>query len=277
MELGKDERRAVELSQGLAHGEDHDYTVGSPHLRHAALRHHIDQKITAVVRRIVQQNGKCTVLEIGAGHGSFTDIATAAGANVTVTEMSAASYAYLAKRYRDSKAVRVLYDADGSAPFQESVRYDVVLLISVIHHIPDYMSVLDKICAQILAPGGTILTFQDPLWYPRQSLWPKLASSGAYFAWRLTQGDLKKGIETRWRRLRGVLSEDNPSDLVEYHVVRQGVDDLAMYEYFEARFAEVGLDKYFSTQAPLMQRIGQKCFPPNTFGITAHGFGRNQH
>ena len=191
----------------------------------------------------------------------------------TVTEMSKASFDYLTERFRDTSAVRVLYDIDGNAPFNEEAQYDVILLISVIHHIPDYLEVITRLCDSVLRPGGTVVTFQDPVWYPRQKRRERALSWAAYFAWRITQGEFRRGMATRFRRLRGVYSESNASDLVEYHVVRQGVDDVALADLFRARFAEVEVDRYFSTQSPQLQLICEKRLPPNTFGIVARHHG----
>lgn len=265
------QRRAVERAQDSAHGDGHDYIVGSPHLRHATLRTRIDRRISRAIDEILQRQGDCAVLEIGAGHGFFTDTVLAAGGTATVTEMSKASFDYLAERFRDVPEARVVYDTDGDAPFKEKSQYDVILLISVIHHIPDYRDVISRLCDTVLRPGGTVVTFQDPLWYPRQKRWERILHWGLYFAWRITQGELRRGLATRWRRLRGVYSDSEPSDLVEYHVVRQGVDDVALLDLFGARFREVEVDRYFSTQSPQLQRIGEKLLPSNTFGIVARG------
>jgi 2-polyprenyl-3-methyl-5-hydroxy-6-metoxy-1,4-benzoquinol methylase len=264
-------QRAVEHAQDIAHGDGHDYTVGSPHLRHAALRERIDGRISGAVKEIVERQGRCSVLEIGAGHGSFTDTVLAVGGSAVVTEMSRASYEYLDAKFRDNTSVRVVYDADGNAPFDDGARYDLILLISVIHHIPNYVDVMTRLCDNVLRPGGTVVTFQDPVWYPRQKRWHRALTWGSYFAWRVFQGELRRGLATRWRRVRGVYSDSNPSDLVEYHVVRQGVDDHALQDLFSDRFADVEVDRYFSTQSPQLQAFGGKRFPPNTFGIVARG------
>ena len=274
MALAEGRRGAVERSQDGAHGDGHDYTAGSPHLRHAALRKRIDSRITGAVTETLQRQDECAVLEIGAGHGFFTDTVLAAGGTVNVTEMSRASFDYLAERYRDVDAVRVVYDCDGKAPFIDEAQYDVILLISVIHHIPDYLGVITRLCDTVLRPGGTVVTFQDPVWYPRQQRWERLLSWGSYFAWRITQGELRRGLATRWRRLRGVYSDSEPSDLVEYHVVRQGVDDLAIRDLLRERFANVEVDRYFSTQSPQLQLLCEKYVPPNTFGIVARDYTR---
>lgn len=267
--LDDEQRRAVEDSQDSSHGDGHDYIVGSPHLRHAVLRERVDGRIAEVVREVRRRKGSCSVLEIGAGHGSFTDTVLAAGGSATITEMSKASADYLRHKFRDNSDVRVLYDTDGNAPFRESAQYDVILLISVIHHIPNYVDVITRLCDTVLQAGGAVVTFQDPLWYPRQKRWARALSWGSYFAWRLTQGELRRGLATRWRRLRGSYSETEPSDLVEYHVVRDGVDDSELHDLLQARFTNVEMDRYFSTQSPQLQSFGEKYFPVNTFGILA--------
>ena len=262
---------SVAWSQEVAHGEGHDYTVGSPHLSHISLRDTIHGRIGWVLDDIVRTKGRCDVLEIGAGHGSFTESVLAAGGSATVTEMSQSSAAYLRNKFAGNPNVRVLYDADGAAPLREDVRYDVILFISVIHHIPDYIGAITALCDTVLNPGGAVVTFQDPLWYPRMSRSARVLSRGSYFAWRLTRGDVRRGLGTRWRRLRGVYSESHPSDLTEYHVMRQGVDEVALLKLFRQRFAYVDLETYFSTQSEILHEFGEDRFPPNTFGITARG------
>jgi len=65
------------------------------------------------------------------------------------------------------------------------------------------------------------------------------------------------------------LDETEPSDMVEYHVVRQGVDEHALVALFENRRTEVQLETYFTTALPLLQKVGARYFPHNTFGILA--------
>lgn len=271
MDLSDQERDAVARSQEAFHSEGHDYIAGSPHLRHAALFRRVNANITDAVTGVIQRQKSCAVLEVGAGHGSFTETVLAAGGTPTVTEMSKPSYEFLTHKFRDQPEVRVVYDSDGSAAFRDGAKYDVILLISVIHHIPDYIDTITRLCDTALRPGGAVVAYQDPLWYPRQSRWARMVHTGAYLAWRLTQGEFRRGLKTRWRRVRGVYDESEPSDLVEYHVVRQGVDECALGDLFAARFADVKVDTYFSTQSPLLQAVGAKYFPPNTFGVVALG------
>mgnify|MGYP000553010174 FL=1 len=235
------------------------------------LRERIDLTIRQVIADVLSRKQECDVLEIGAGHGSFTDTVLAAGGTPTATEMSKASFAYLSKKFAAVPSVRIVYDADGEAYLADGRRYDVVLLISVIHHVPDYLELLRSLAESVVRPGGAIVTFQDPVWYPRQARWQRAVSDASYLAWRVFQGEFRRGLRTRMRRLRGVYDQSEPSDLVEYHVVRQGCDDVAMADVFRAHFRDVSTEYYFSTQLPLLQAIGTNRFPPNTFGIVARG------
>lgn len=260
--------RMAEL-QGAFHGDSHDYAVGSPHLRHTALFDRVDGAITEVISAIVSRQGTCEVLEVGAGHGTFTESALVSGARVTVTEMSRPSVEFLKRKFDDNPSVTIVYDEDGEEAFRRQHQYDVVLFISVLHHIPDYLGSVRRIMGELIRSGGAIVMYQDPLWYPRQSRTARVASWASYFAWRITQGELKRGLGTRWRRLSGQFDESNMSDMVEYHVVRQGVDDKALRTLLNESFESVVRDAYWSTQSPALQALGAGRFPPNTFGIVA--------
>src|SRR5687767_6858712 len=97
-----DEPRSMANLQEADYGADRDYEYGSPHLLHNQLRSRIEDSVTRLVRDIVADHGSCHVLEVGAGHGSFTDTMVAAGAKVTVTEMSAPSMAVLERKFADT-------------------------------------------------------------------------------------------------------------------------------------------------------------------------------
>ena len=205
---------AIARSQNVSHAEDHDYTTGSPHLADPSLRARLDVRIRSLVVEAIERQGSCSVLEIGAGHGSFTDTVIAAGGTPTVTEMSEASYRHLSRKFAGMDSVRAVFDPDGAALERDATRFDLILLISVIHHIPDYLHVVAGLCDDKLKPDGAILTFQDPLWYPRMTRWTRLLTTACYLLWRLTQGEFKRGLRTRLRRLRGVYDDTEPSDLV---------------------------------------------------------------
>src|SRR4051794_12098246 len=106
-------RDAVVAAQDSFHDEQHDYDPSSPHLRHPQIRNAVVRDLTGLVRRTLDRTGRCRVIEIGAGHGTFTETLLAAGAQVTVTEASQASAALLQERYAGDGRVEVFYDSTG--------------------------------------------------------------------------------------------------------------------------------------------------------------------
>lgn len=244
----------VVVSQNESHGEGHDYVKGSPHLRHDVLRSMIDGHLRRLVQETIERQGSCHVLEVGAGHGTFTEFLLAAGARVTVTEASEASAAHLSTLYAGRDDVQVFYDRTGEDVFAKDERFDAVVCASLLHHIPDYVTFVRRLSG-LMGPGAWFYSVQDPTYYPRRSKAVHVASRGTYFAWRLGQGNVKRGISTRLRRLRGEWSETEPSDLVEYHVVRDGVDELALETELRRWYDEVELITYWSTQSPVFQKL----------------------
>lgn len=258
----------VVASQNESHGEGHDYVKGSPHLRHPGLRSMIEEQLTTLVRDTVAREGRCHVLEVGAGHGTFTEFLLAAGATVTVTEASEASAAMLERTYAERPDVEVFFDATGQDVFDRSDRFDGVVCASLLHHIPDYVTFVRQL-SELIEPGGWFYSVQDPTYYPRRNRRTHVVGRGTYFIWRLGQGNMRRGISTRLRRLRGTYSETQASDLVEYHVVREGVDEVALEDALKQSFGSVDLFTYWSTQSAIFQRLFAKTSLASDFGLIA--------
>ena len=260
---------AAQLLQEAFYDEAVDYRAGSPHLAHWQLHDHL----TGVLRRHVRQVGESglplTVLEIGAGHGGYTEPALAAGAEVTAVEMARPSLRRLTERFGANPGFRAVPDADGTLAAVRG-HFSLVLCVAVLHHIPDYLSYLDRLVGHV-TPGGSLLTLQDPLWFPRTPRATRLLDRAAYYTWRLGRGDLARGASTVGRRLRGVYDEANPSDMVEYHVVRQGVDEAAVRSRLGPHFERVELLPYWSNQLSAGQWLGDRLGCRNTFGVSAVG------
>lgn len=254
--------------QGAAFREAGDYEKGSPHLIHQRIRLGVVDEIRAAVAARLEHADHCHVLEVGAGHGAFTDYVLGMGADAVVTEMSPASFEILRRRYSHNDRVHVLYDRDGEEVFRTGGQFDIVLCISVLHHIPEYLGYLERISDRI-SPTGSLLTFQDPLYYPRRTWLSLKAERLAFLSWRLWQGNVRRGVSTQWRRLRGVYDEDRAEDMVEYHVVRQGLDEEAIVSALRDAFGEVTRRDYWSTPGALQQRLGDWVGMKNSFALMA--------
>ena len=262
--------QTVTNAQQATYGHGVDYVAGSPHLLHHRLRSWLVDRLWRLVDASFARSGRCRVLEVGGGHGTFTAQLVAMGADVTVTEISKSCADVLCTHFRHSPNVRVLHDADGEQTFAMPADFDVVICISVLHHIPDYLAFVRRLTLLLIA-GGSLATYQDPDWYPRRSHLEIAADRGSYFAWRTAQGHLLDGARTRLRRLRGCYDESMAADMTEYHVVRQGVDEQALVTFLTTAFSHVDVLRYWSTQAAPLQRLGEKLGLRNTFGIEATG------
>ena len=251
--------------QGQHYDENADYRAGSPHLAHHGLRDRLVATARQVLDEVVASGLEPDVLEIGAGHGGYTEPLLASGARVTAVEMSEHSVARLNASFRHNPGFEAFYEPSGVPP--SSGEYSVVMCVSVLHHIPDYLSFVDSLIERV-RPGGAIVTLQDPLWYPRHRMTHRL-DRAAYLAWRVKRGNLLHGLATQGRRLRRVHDESNPSDMIEYHVVRSGLDEEALKATLAPHFATVELVPYWSNQSSVAQRLGERLRLRNTFGIVA--------
>ncbi len=246
-----------------------DYRRGSPHLSHPKLNDRLIEVLRGMIQGLADQGLPLRVLEVGAGHGGFTELALAMGCEVTAVDMSKPSVDELRRRFGTNPNFHAVYDPDGTLRNVDN-DYSLLMFVSVLHHVPDYISFLKMACQRI-TDGGALLTLQDPLLYSRHRTAHR-ADQAAYFAWRLSQGNLSKGIQTRLRRIRGILDETNPGDMIEYHVVRDGVDEERILSFAKAAFSEASLLKYWSNQLGLAQRLGDHLGLCNYFGIIANGY-----
>ncbi len=262
----------IQRLQEAGHGANHNYQTTSPHLKHSRLRDRLVglllDEITAIDRAGLPRH----VLEVGAGHGGFTEPTLASGCSVTATEMSRPSVDHLRERYSLNPRFVAVFDADGSLSVLGDESFSVILCASVLHHIPDYVSFLEGPVMDRLVAGGSLVTVQDPSWYPEMTSTNFYLSRLAYYSWRLAQGQYLEGFNTRLRRLRCICDERILRDMVEYHVVRSGVNQDAIVELLKPRFESVRLVNYWSAHGAAWQRTGERLGRTNTFAIIARSF-----
>jgi SAM-dependent methyltransferase len=257
--------------QSNHYGPEYDYLNESPHLKHRHLYEGLTSRIASAIESSDPAGSRPEVLEIGAGDGSVTADLLSRGYSVTATEMSSASIESMEGRFGSDENFRAVLDP-GDLSALGGARFDAVLFASVLHHIPDYLTAIGNAADAHLREGGALVSIQDPLWYPRMEARTKRISDLAYMSWRLTRGELLRGVKTRMRRRISGLSEEAPGDAVEYHVVRDGVDEEAIASLLGGRFAEVETVSYWSSQGSLQQRIGERLSLENTFALFATGF-----
>jgi len=271
--MDSDERAAALHANRVAYGslDERIYVNGAPHLKHASIGRIYRSLVDAAIAQIGRAPRTVSVLELGAGNGLASIPWFERGVSLTAVDsseemlrgLSARAAAFgLTPKTEVGDVLDYLENGDE--------RFDVVSHVSMLHHIPDYMELLRRSTARVL-PGGCLLTFQDPLRYDLMPFHHHLLDRASYFAWRIGQGNLKRGLKTRWRRLRGVYSPTEVVDFDEYHVVRNGVDSAAIMALLKASFAEVRCITYWSTYSGALQWLGERVRLTSGFGILASG------
>jgi 2-polyprenyl-3-methyl-5-hydroxy-6-metoxy-1,4-benzoquinol methylase len=271
--MTRDERAAALRANIAAYDEcdTREYVNGAPHVKHASVAAIYRRLVTEAIDGINREPKSISVLELGPGNGVASAPWFEKGVTMTGVDTSermlrefetAASNAGIQAKVVVSDALDFLATTDQ--------RFDVVTLVSMIHHVPDYLDLLARSAAVVQA-GGCLITFQDPLRYDRMPFHHHVLDRASYFVWRSAQGNVKRGLKTRWRRLRGVYSTSEVVDFEDYHLVRNGVDSAAIMSLLEAYFARVKTVPYWSTYSGLLQRMGERLQLASFFGVLASG------
>jgi 2-polyprenyl-3-methyl-5-hydroxy-6-metoxy-1,4-benzoquinol methylase len=251
-----------------------DYLEGAPHLKHKSLRKLYGRLVLKVYSATSRENVP-KILDLGAGEGTVTLPFLDLGAQVTAVDISESQLQALEAKTKKYKSRIKIFCRDMNDFLDlEKVNgntYDIVVLNSFIHHIPDYISVIDKI-TEVLSPGGTFLSFQDPLRYDTVNTFTSFFTRFAYFTWRITRGDVINGLKRRLRRAKGIYHDDCREDNVDYHVVRNGVDQIKISDFFKSMNFSCEIIKYFSSESSIWQPVGQLFRLENMFAVIARKY-----
>jgi SAM-dependent methyltransferase len=261
--------RMGELQEGVYDGA-YSY-AGDPHLAHPELRAWIVHLVADVAQRAISRGLPPRLLEIGAGDGGLTEPLLARGFELTATEVSRPSVERLRAAFGDNPRFTAVHDEAEDASGVEGGPFAAVLCASVLHHIPDYLSFVERVVGRHLAPGGAFVSVQDPLRYDTMSPVAHRFDRAAYLIWRLGRGNRMRGLVSLRNRLTGRLDPSRPGDMVEYHVVRNGVDEGALQTLLEPSFDQLRVVTYWSNQARLAQRLGRRLGLANQFALVAEG------
>lgn len=261
---------AVHRSLELLHDGEVEYR-NSPHLAQRSLRGRLLRLLRSSIVAASDAGLGLRALEIGAGHGGYTEQLLAAGCEVTVVDMSRRAVGRTQATFGHNERLTAVHDRDATLAAVND-RYSLVLCLSVLHHVPDYIDFLDRVTKR-LVPGGTLLTLQDPLWYPRVGRLTYLVDRSAYLLWRIAQGNVREGVQAMCRRIGGTHPQaKHDDDIVYFHVVRQGVDEQAVSSFLLEAFDEVEVLSYWSNHLAAVGPLAERAGLANTFAVRATGF-----
>jgi SAM-dependent methyltransferase len=250
---------------------ERQYVNGAPHLKHASIGSIHRSLVLEAIHAVGRDPDQIEVLDLGAGNGLASLPWFEQGVRATAVDSSEPMIEELRRRASHfGTRPRIIVADVLNYMISTPETFDVITHVSMLHHIPDYLELLRHSTAHV-REGGALLTFQDPLRYDHMPAHHRLVDRGSYFAWRLGQGNYKRGLKTRWRRMRGVYCPTETVDFDEYHVVRNGVDSQAIAAQLRQDFSEVRVIPYWSTYSAPLQWLGERAGLASSFGILATG------
>jgi SAM-dependent methyltransferase len=245
------------------HAANEGYADGAPHLKHRRIRELYDRLLKDAMTGCSGRR----VLDLGAGNGQITRLFFERDAQVTAVDISEAQLRELQSVCAAGKGRLKVHCGDATAFMAECTdSWDIIIANSFLHHVPDYAALMVA-AARKLAAGGLIITFQDPLRYDALTWSSRLFSAGSYFCWRVVQRDVLAGMARRIRRSFGRYDPASMHDNAEYHVVRNGVDHLALEKELRAIGMLVQATCYFSAHAVWCQWLGERLGMVNHFAL----------
>jgi len=245
------------------------YINGAPHIKHTSLRKLYGKLVVQTFDGAQKYNKTPKVLDLGAGEGSVTLPFLELGARVVAVDISNSQLDALRNKcehFRNMLEVRC--EGIDVTLKDKSEEYDIIVVNSFLHHVPDYMGMIRE-AVTVLSPYGQFFSFQDPLRYDTVGKITATFSTLAYFSWRVFKGDVIGGLKRRIRRARGIYLEDSVYDNCEYHVTRNGLDQNAIRRLLEETGLNCNIVSYFSTQSKVFQPIGAVLGMKNTFAVVA--------
>jgi SAM-dependent methyltransferase len=268
--------RVAALANKAAYDADKtaDYSDSAPHIKHLSLRTYYGKLVVDLYDFAAQTTERPRVLDLGAGEGSVTLPFLELGAEVRAVDISESQLAELERKCTHFRGRLEVHCGDANQFMANRERsFDIIAINSFLHHVPDYLEMVRN-ALPLLGPDGQLFTFQDPLRYDTLGKIDHLFTRGAYYCWRVGKhGDLLGGLRRFFRRKRGVYLDDCEADNTEYHVVRNGVDQLAIESLVREQGFDCEIFSYYSTQLTLFQHLGAALGIKNSFGLIARRIG----
>ena len=268
-----DERinRIAALANVSAYGAEatREYIDGAPHIKHASLRTLYGKLVVQIFDSAKKHTKTPKALDLGAGEGSVTLPFLELGAKVVAVDISNSQLdALKTKCEHFGEMLEVRCEDINDTLRDKSEKYDIIVVNSFLHHVPDYLEMIRE-ATTVLNPHGQFFSFQDPLRYDSVGRATMTFTTLAYFSWRVFKGDVLGGLRRRIRRARGIYLEDSVHDNAEYHVTRNGVDQDAIRGLLKEEGFDCNIVSYFSTQSRLFQPIGAILSMKNSFAVVA--------
>jgi ubiquinone/menaquinone biosynthesis C-methylase UbiE len=140
----------------------HDRYAAEYDIRHPEIFNEVEQaRLADTLGRAVAaasagQGAPVRALDVGCGTGNLTRHLLALGARVTAADLSPKLLAEVVRRFGDTGLVTTVALNGRNLESIPDGSFDLVAAYSVLHHIPDYVSLVAEM-ARVVRPGGIVL------------------------------------------------------------------------------------------------------------------------
>lgn len=115
----------------------------------------VEKTVRKVISLIETGQNPPVILDFGAGTGNLTRHFLNSGARVVAADVSNHSLSQLARKIGPSGLLdTVLLNGEDLSSMDDD-QFDVVATYSVLHHVPDYLAIIDEF-VRVLKPGGIV-------------------------------------------------------------------------------------------------------------------------
>lgn len=179
--------------------EMHDLLAPLYETRHLEIFNPVEQRrirelLQALLERFLSRGITPHVLDFGAGTGNLTKQLLNLGASVVAADVSEGSLKELLEMTGRPTRLETMKLNGQDLSEIEADRFDMVATYSVLHHVPDYLAIIDEF-VRVVKPGGIIYLDHEvcPSYWDNSSAY--LAYSRELEEWRINQSD------SFWKRL----------------------------------------------------------------------------
>lgn len=147
---------------GIAHNKAaHDRVAEVYDARHPEIFNDVEQSrlggvLSRVVTRAAGPDGTVRALDVGCGTGNLTRHLLALGAHVTAADLSPKLLEAVARKFGASGRVELQQLNGTDLRPLASASFDFVAAYSVLHHVPDYVTLVREM-ARVTRPGGLVM------------------------------------------------------------------------------------------------------------------------
>lgn len=268
----------LKLTSQIEHNKiAHDLIASSYDETHVEIYNPTEQKrIEEVLKSGIslittRPGGTNLALDFGAGTGNLTGHLLKLGMNVLAADVSPKSLAILEEKCRQTGQLETVVLNGVDLSNMESDRFDMITTYSVLHHVPDYLSIIKEF-VRVLKPGGIIYLDHENA----PSVW--LEESEEYEAYqRELKAKTREQLSPRllrkfkllfsiraWRRLlkrklQGLNEEGDIHVFKEDHIEWNKIDEILRQQCEQLKQEDYLVCRELSLEDSLYEKYKMKC------------------